>query len=146
MRDGTARRGVRLAWLAGAAGLVAGAALGRASYPPLEVLFAGSETVIGQTIAYPEGTPKVTAAIVTMTTGQQTGWHRHDTPLLAWILEGQLTVDYGPDGLRDYGEGDAFLEAFLTPHNGRATGAGETRILAVFMGADGVANTVSDPE
>ncbi len=87
--------------LAGAVGLGCGVALGRTGYPPLEVLLQGSETVLGQEIAYPAGKPVVTAAIVTMVPGQETGWHAHEAPLFAWMLEGELTVDYGPDGSPD---------------------------------------------
>ena len=134
------------AGLAGAVGLGCGVALGRTGYPPLEVLLQGSETVLGQEVAYPAGEPVVTAAIVTMAPGQETGWHAHEAPLFAWMLAGELTVDYGPDGARVYREGDALLEAFRTRHNGRNTGAEEVRLLAVFMGAEGVANTVMEPE
>ena len=62
------------------------------------------------------------------------------------MLAGELTVDCGPDGSRTYREGDALIEAFRTRHNGRNTGAEEVRLLAVFMGAEGVANTVMEPE
>ena len=134
------------AGLAGAVGLAAGVALGRTSYPPLEVHLQGSETVLGQEIAYPAGKPVVTAAIVTVAPGGETGWHVHEAPLFAWMLEGELTVDYGPDGSRVYHAGAALLEAFRTRHNGRNTGAEDVRLLAVFMGADGVANTVMEPE
>jgi hypothetical protein len=34
------------------------------------------------------------------------------------------------------------MEAIAVGHNGRNTGSGPARILAVFMGADGVSNTV----
>ena len=37
---------------------------------------------------------------------------------------------------------DTFMEAIGVAHNGRNTGSGPARILAVFMGADGVPNTV----
>lgn len=146
MRETGWRGVVLVAGLAGGVGIVAGAALGRATYPPLEVLLSSSETVLGQPIAYPEGLPLVTAAIVTMAPGQETGWHTHPVPLFAWMLEGELTIDYDPDGTRVYRSGDAFLEAFRTRHDGRNTGDGEARILAVFMGAAGVANTVLEGE
>ena len=143
---GLSKGAVLAASLAGAVGLGGGVALGRTSYPPLEVLFKGGETVLGQRIVYPAGTPVVTAAIVTMVPGQETGWHEHDAPLLAWMLDGELTVDYGPDGSRVYRKGDAFLEAFRSRHNGKNSGTENARLLAVFIGADGVANTVMDPE
>jgi len=114
------------------------------SYPPLDVLLSSTETVIGQPIAYPEGQAKITAAIVTMVPGQKTGWHKHNVPLFAYMLEGELTVDYGENGMKTYREGDSLIEAFQTSHNGENTGAGNARILAVFAGAEGVANTVMD--
>jgi len=122
-------------------GVLGGFALGKATYPPLDVLLTSSQTVIGQPIAYPQGVPKVTAAIITMQPGQETGLHLHRAPLFAYILSGELTVDYGPAGQRVFKEGNAFLEAFGTDHNGRNTGGDLTRILAVYMGAEGVANT-----
>ena len=49
-------------------------------------------------------------------------------------------VDYGPDGRRVFKEGNAFLEALNSDHNGKNTGSDVTRILAVYIGAEGVAN------
>jgi hypothetical protein len=58
------------------------------------------------------------------------------------MLAGTLTVDYGPDGRRVYEES----EAFRSRHNGRNLATEPARLLAVFMGAEGVANTVMEPE
>lgn len=135
----------RMFWavtLAGSVGLVVGMAAARTTYPPLEVLLQGNRTVLDQAIAYPEGVPEVTGAIVTMEPGQTTGWHRHDAPLFAWVMEGEITVDYGSHGTRRYAAGDAVLEAVDLAHDGTNTGDVPTRILVVFMGAEGVANTV----
>lgn len=114
------------------------------TYPPLDVLLSTSTSVIGQPLVYPAGTPQITSAIVTMVPGQQTGWHHHDVPLFAYILEGELTVDYGPDGTKTYEAGDSFVEAFRTEHNGVNSGSTITRILAVFAGSDTEKNTVSE--
>lgn len=123
--------------------LLGSSASARDQYPPLDVLISTSESVIGQKLGYPEGTPRITAAIVTMAPGQETGWHVHDVPLFAHMLEGEITVDYGPDGVKTYRAGDSFIEAFRSRHNGRNTGNVPARILAVFAGAEGVPNTVS---
>jgi quercetin dioxygenase-like cupin family protein len=136
------RHACQLAALAAALGLAAGVALGRTTYPPLQVLLKTSTSVIGQPLAYPPGTPEITAAIVTLAPGQATGWHEHPVPLLGYILEGELTVDYGPDGTRTYHPGEAFAEAFRTDHDGRNPGAAAVRLLAVYMGAEGTPNTV----
>jgi quercetin dioxygenase-like cupin family protein len=128
--------------LAGAIGMAAGFAGAEAVYPPVKVLLKSGTTVIGQPIAYPAGTPEVTAAVVTVAPGAATGWHRHDAPQFAYMLSGTLTVDYGAAGTRTYHAGDAFLEAFRSDHNGTNTGTEPARVLSIFMGADGVANTV----
>lgn len=114
------------------------------TYPPLDVLLSSTETVIGQPFAYPDGQAKITAAIVTMAPGQSTGWHRHEAPLFGYVLEGELTVDYGDDGTRTFKSGDSLIEAYETLHNGTNTGTGPMRILAVFAGAVGAQNTVSE--
>jgi quercetin dioxygenase-like cupin family protein len=103
-------------------------------------LLASGETVLGETIVYPSGTAKVTAAIVTVPPGGETGWHTHPVPLFAYILEGTLTVDYGAKGIRVYKAGDSVLEAMNTPHDGTNKGDVPVKLLAVYMGAEGAAN------
>ncbi|WP_159090032.1 cupin domain-containing protein [Ruegeria sp. Alg231-54] len=58
------------------------------------------KSVIGEPLEYPDGTPQITMAIVTMQPGQKTGWHRHEVPLAAYMLEGEITVDYGDAGTK----------------------------------------------
>jgi quercetin dioxygenase-like cupin family protein len=124
-----------------ALGLGLGIAAARTSYPESTVLFQGNTTVLGQKIAYPPGTPEVTGAIVTIEAGQSTGWHRHNAPLFAYMLDGELTVDYGPAGKRRYVAGDTLLEAIDVAHDGTNTGSAMARVLVVYIGAEGLANT-----
>ena len=72
--------------------------------------------------------------------------HKHEAPLFGWVMEGEITVDYGDAGKKTYKKGDAFIEALESYHNGKNTGDTVTRILAVFSGADGVPNTVMEAE
>lgn len=128
--------------------LAAGAApaLAQEAYPKVQPLLSTGRTVIGERIVYPAGAPAtVTAVIVTLKPGEQTGWHRHGVPLYGYILEGELTVDYGVHGKRVYRKGDSLMEAIAAPHNGRNTGAGIMRVLAVYMGAQGRPNSVAAP-
>lgn len=112
----------------------------------ISALLNTSQTNIGQPIAYPTGAPaKIVSAIVTMLPGEETGWHKHDVPMFGYIVEGEVTVDYGTKGTHVYRQGDAVMEAVDWPHNGRNTGKVPARILAVFMGAEGVPNTVMLP-
>lgn len=102
-------------------------------------------TTLGQKLSYPAGVPHVTAVIVTMQPGEATGWHQHDVPMFCYLLEGEITVDYGKSGTRTYRKGDALMEAIDVVHDGRNTGAVPARVLVVFMGADGVPDTVMEP-
>ncbi len=111
----------------------------------LTPLLEGSTDILGAPLAYPEGEAKVTSAIVTLPPGGETGWHSHDVPLFAYILEGALTVDYGDKGTRTYSAGDSVLEAMDWPHNGRNLGDVPVRLIAVYMGGGDEANTVREP-
>lgn len=124
--------------------ITASPAIAETGYPPVEVLLQSETTVIGQKIVYPEGAAQITVAIVTMESGESTGWHLHEAPLAAHMLEGELTVDYGDDGTRTYRQGDTLIEALGSRHNGRNSGEGRARILVVFAGAVGIPNSVSE--
>ena len=106
-------------------------------------LLATSQTVIGQPIAYPAGTAKVTAVIVTIPPGGETGWHEHAVPLFGYMLDGVLTVDYGDKGTRVYKSGDSLMEAMNWPHDGANKGDVPVRILAVYLGAEGIPNSTA---
>ncbi|HET8733653.1 MAG TPA: cupin domain-containing protein [Anaeromyxobacteraceae bacterium] len=60
---------------------------------------------------------------------------RTGTPVVIYILEGDVSVDYDGHGTKTYRAGDAFVEAVSVPH--RATNVGKTpvRILATFLEA-----------
>jgi quercetin dioxygenase-like cupin family protein len=118
-----------------------------ASREVVSSLLSTTQTILGQPIAYPTEAPaKVAAAIVTMLPGEETGWHQHDVPMFGYILEGEVTVDYGAKGTRVYRQGEVLVEAVDIPHNGRNSGMGAARILSVFMGAEGVPNTEMLPK
>lgn len=107
-------------------------------YPAARPILSSGTTVAGETIHYPtDSEAQVTAAIINVAPGQRTGWHRHGVPLFAYILAGELTVDYGTKGIRNYKSGDGFLEAMNWPHDGRNTGTTPVSILVVYMGAKG---------
>jgi quercetin dioxygenase-like cupin family protein len=103
-------------------------------------------TVTDELIQYPSGAPAhLTAVEIVLQPGQQTGWHIHSVPLFGYILEGELTVDYGPSGQRTYRQGDGFAEATNQAHNGHNLGRKAVKILAVFIGMEGVQGTAPAP-
>ena len=107
--------------------------------PSVTPVLQATQTIIGQPIVYPQGTAEVTAAIVTIPPGGETGWHIHAVPLFGYVLEGELSVDYGDKGTHTYVAGDALMEAMNWPHNGMNKGAVPVRILTVYAGAKGIA-------
>ena len=93
-------------------------------------------TIIGQDISYPEGAPLITSKIVTIPVGAETGNHIHEYPIFAFVMKGEVTVDYQNEGSKIYVEGDAIMEAIDFTHNGKNTGDGPTEILVVIMGEE----------
>ncbi len=57
-------------------------------------------------IVYPSGKANVTAVIATLAPGESTNLHTHGVPAFGYILDGELTVDYGERGKRVYHTGD----------------------------------------
>ena len=92
------------------------------------------KTVINQDIQYPSGSPLITSKIITIPAGAETGPHIHEYPMFAYVLEGEITVDYGVQGTKTFEKGDSFVEAINYTHNGKNTGSGPTKILTVLIG------------
>lgn len=110
---------------------------------PAAALLSTSTSIVGEPLRYPTGGPAhVTASIVVLAPGAKTIVHKHGVPLFAYILEGELTVDYGAHGTRTYRQGQAFMEAMDVAHFGVNNGAVPVRILAVYMGAQGAQDVI----
>jgi quercetin dioxygenase-like cupin family protein len=110
-------------------------------YPAVPLLSTGT-TVVGETIRYPSGPAHVTGSIVTLAPGARTVVHKHGVPMFAYILEGEITVDYGAKGQRTNSQGDALMEAMDVAHFGENTGTQPMRLIAVYMGAKGASDVV----
>jgi len=111
-------------------------------YPAVPLL-STSTTIVGEPILYPTSGPAhVTGSIVTLAPGARTIAHKHGVPMFAYILEGEITVDYGAKGKRTYRAGDALMEAMDVAHVGENTGTQPMRLLAVYMGAKGASDVV----
>jgi quercetin dioxygenase-like cupin family protein len=114
------------------------------SYYPVQQLLATGKTVVGEDIRYPSGRPRITVAIVTVQPGAPAAFHRHPVPLVAYILEGELTVDYGALGIKSFKQGDALVEAMDVPHRGINRSSNIVRLLAVYVGAEGTPDVAID--
>lgn len=113
------------------------------TYYPVQKLLSTGKTVVGEDIRYPtSGSARVTVAIVTIAPGSQAALHRHPAPLVAYVLEGELTVDYGAQGMKTFQPGEALVEAMDVPHRGINRGTGIVKLLAVYVGAEGTSDVV----
>lgn len=103
------------------------------------------KSVVGEDIFYPGGTAaEISAAIIELPPGQATPWHRHGVPLFAYILSGELQVDYADKGVRTFGPGQAFMEAMNQRHRGVNNGKEPVRLIAVYMGARNMKNVLGE--
>jgi quercetin dioxygenase-like cupin family protein len=53
--------------------------------------------------------------------------------MFAYVIEGELTVDYGTEGIRSYKAGDALVEALAVRHRGVNTGTMPVKLLVVYI-------------
>jgi len=123
-------------------GLALGAVLAGTALPAAAIetqtLLSADHTIVGEQVVYPSGPAKITGIIATFAPGESTAWHTHGIPEFGYMLEGELTVDYGDKGKRVYRAGDSVLEAIHAPHKGTNTGSVPARVLVVYMGAEGM--------
>jgi quercetin dioxygenase-like cupin family protein len=128
-----------LAFLAG----LSAQGLAREPLAKFTPLLPTSKTIVDEPIAYPQGRPaKLTASILALAPGDETGWHTHGVPLAGIVLEGEMTVDYGERGKKLFRKGDAVAEAISIPHNGINTGTEPVRVYVLFMGAEGLPTAI----
>jgi quercetin dioxygenase-like cupin family protein len=101
--------------------------------------------IVGHPLRYPqEGQAQVSAYRVTVQPGDHTAWHHHEVPVFVHVLEGELTVDYGENGIKQFKAGDAFMEAVTTRHEGLNKSTSPVQLLTVYFGSTAEKNMVED--
>lgn len=100
----------------------------------------------GKPIVYPQGQAEVTALIVEITPGGQTGWHEHPVPSFAYVLEGTLEVTRGTGETKVLHAGDTLAEVVSTLHNGRALDGKSVKLLVLYTGSTDKKLTIAHPE
>ena len=100
----------------------------------------------GRQIVYPAGQGEVTALIVELVAGGETGWHEHPVPSFAYVLEGELEVTRGSGEVKRLGPGETLAEVVGTLHNGRALGGKPVKLLVFYTGVKDGRLTIAHPE
>lgn len=104
----------------------------------IEPVMKSDTTSIGQRIIYPQvSNAEVTMSKITFPPGSSTGWHKHDIPVFAYVLEGELTVELENGKIIQFKQGAAFAEVHDTWHNGKNNGTENLVLIAIYMGEKG---------
>ncbi len=122
--------------------LIALPAAAQVNFKATPVLQSGV-TAGGAAIMYPKtDSAEVTALLVEIGPGGETGRHMHPNPTFVYVLEGAIEVEAEGTMAHSYKAGDSFLEVVNTWHNGKNTGTAPAKLLVVFSGVKGKPNLV----
>ncbi len=86
--------------------------------------------------------PQVTVMMVDIAPGSSTGWHSHPMPVYAYVMAGQLTVDFEGGKTAEFREGDAIIEVVNLRHNRTNHGKVPVKLVVFYLGAKDVANVI----
>lgn len=100
----------------------------------------------GTALAYPAGTAELSALIVEVAPGGQTGWHLHTVPSVAVMLEGEIEVALKDGQVQRFKQGEAIAEVVNTLHNGTNRGTITAKLAVFYVGTAGAGVTVSEDE
>ena len=123
---------------------VAGATESDVSVSPV---MKGNTTISGQRIEYPHSNkPEITAVVIQIQPGKESGRHMHPVPTYVHILQGTLTIEFEDGSRQVFSEGQGFLEGTNSWHNGKNLGDAPVKALVVFAGEEGTSNMVRPDE
>lgn len=122
--------------------LIATPAAAQVKFAATPILQSGT-TAAGAPIAYPKtDSAEVTALVLDIGPGGETGRHMHPVPTFVYVLEGAIDVEMDGGMSHSYKAGDSFLESVNAWHNGKNKGTTPAKVLVVFAGAHGKPNLV----
>lgn len=98
----------------------------------------------GKPIVYPEGKAEMTALLIEIAPGAQTGWHCHLVPNFAYMLEGTLELALDDGRVKRLQAGDALAEVVNRSHNGRNVGSVPVKLIVFYTGAAGTPLSVKE--
>lgn len=109
----------------------------------IEPVLKTDTTSIGQKIDFPASlNDEVTILKVTIPPGSSTGWHKHESPVFAYVLKGTLSVQLDRVKTKQFSENSCFAEVVNTYHNGFNNGKENVVLIAFYLGEKGRALSV----
>lgn len=123
-------------------GLIVTPAAAQVKFSATPVLQSGT-TAGGTPIAYPKtDSAEVTALLLDIGPGGETGRHMHPYPAFVYVLEGAIDVEMDGGMVHTYKAGGSFIEVVNIWHNGKNPGTTPAKVLVVFAGVHGKPNLV----
>ena len=86
--------------------------------------------------------PEITALIVDIAPGAQTGWHKHSVPVYAYVVSGFLTVNIEGNISRQFNPGDVIIEVMNARHNGVNQGSFPVKLVVFYTGDTNIPNVI----
>jgi quercetin dioxygenase-like cupin family protein len=109
----------------------------------IEQVLKTDTTTTGQKISYPSFSDnEVTMLKITIPPGASTGWHKHEIPVFAYMVEGTLTVEYENHKPVVFTKNSSIAEVKGTYHNGTNKGTENAVIIAIYLGEKGKLNSI----
>jgi quercetin dioxygenase-like cupin family protein len=99
-------------------------------------------TVTGQKLVLPGQNAQLLVTTLEIAPGARLPRHMHPYPRYAYVLEGNLTVDYEGTGPQHYRKGDFIVEAVNTWHFGMNSGTIPLRLLVIDQVEAGKSNMI----
>jgi len=104
----------------------------------IEPILKTDTTTTGQKIIYPNfKEDEVTILKITIHPGESTGWHKHEFPVFAYVIEGTLTVEIENNKIIQFAKNTSLAEVINIFHNGTNNGKENVVLLAFYMGEKG---------
>lgn len=126
------------------AALVVPAALAQQAPLTATQILKTGESWNGAAFHYPAGTPEISAFIIELAPGAETGWHSHPVASFGMILEGELLVELRDGSTNALKAGDAVVEVVDIFHNGINTGSVPMKLVVFYTGVEGQALTATE--
>ena len=109
----------------------------------ITVVNRASTTITGQPLALPPAPWEAVMSVSDLPPGGALPMHKHPWPRYAYVERGRLSVTYEAAGLtREFGPGEAVVEAIDQWHEGRVVGTEPVRLILFDQVPRGATNVV----
>lgn len=103
-----------------------------------------SATVTGQPLGLPPSPWETVISVTDLAPGGVLPMHKHPWPRYAYVERGRLSVHYEAAGIiREFGPGEAVVEAIDQWHEGRVVGTEPVRLIVLDQLPPGATNVIT---